>query len=249
MKTSAITIALVLIPLALAYPFFIGGTSATTLHLAGDSTMAIQLESRRPLTGWGEPLGSMLCDNISLLNHAKNGRSSKSFIAEGLWDDLLSQVKPNDIVLIQFGHNDQKINNPKLYTSPWVSYRQNLQRFITQIKERGAEPVLLTPIVRRAFNSRDELEPTLEDYPAAARLVAKDTGTKLIDLHTSTREQVTSAGPIKSKSIYLHLQADEHRNYPQGIADDTHLSSAGAKDIAGLVAIKLKEFFPTQVCT
>lgn len=235
--------------LAVSYPYFIRSTSGKTLHLAGDSTAAIQLESRRPLTGWGEPLSAMLCDDTELLNHARNGRSSKSFIAEGLWDDLLLQVKPNDIVLIQFGHNDQKINEPTLYASPWLSYKQNLERFISEIRKREAEPTLLTPIVRRAFNSQEQLEPTLGDYPAVARSVAADSGTKLIDLHKSTHDLVKKAGPVQSKNIYLHLQVDEHRNYPQGIADDTHLNSEGAKDIAGLVAAKLKDFFPALICS
>lgn len=210
--------------------------------------MAIQRESQRPLTGWGEPLGALLCNNTNLLNHAKNGRSSKSFISEGLWDNLLSQVQADDIVLIQFGHNDQKIHNPALYASPWLSYKKNLQRLVADIVELDAEPVLLTSIVRRAFNSQAELEPTLGDYPAVTRLVATNTGTKLIDLHAGTQELVMQAGLNQSKKIYVHLQADEHHNYPQGLADDTHLSGAGAKVVAELAATKLKEFYPTLIC-
>lgn len=239
---------LLLVLLAAVYSDFTNSPSGITVHLAGDSTMAIQRESQRPLTGWGEPLPSMLCDNVNLLNHAKNGRSSKSFIDEGLWDDLLSQVRPNDVVLIQFGHNDQKSDNPALYASPWLNYQQNLQQFVTHITAQRAVPVLLTSITRRSFNTHSELEQTLGEYPAVARLVAADTETKLIDLHAMTRDLVTQTGVNESKKFYLHLQAGLHPNYPQGIADNTHLSGTGANDIAKLVAIKLKGFFPALIC-
>src|SRR5687768_7825414 len=82
--------------------------AAVTIYLAGDSTMAAKLPAKRPETGWGEMLQQFFPGNMVLVeNHAKNGRSTRTFIEEGLWRGLIEQVKPGDYVFIQFGHNDQ----------------------------------------------------------------------------------------------------------------------------------------------
>lgn len=222
--------------------------SGTTIHLVGDSTMAIQLESRRPYSGWGEPFEFMLCEHVVLNNQAINGASSKSYITQGLWNNVLKQVQPNDVVLIQFGHNDQKNTEPDLYTNPWQDYQNNLRRFVLDIRALNAKPILLTSITRRSFNAQGDLEHTLGDYPAAMQEVAQTTQTMLIDLHTSTQDLLESKGIELSKSIYVHLEAGVHENYPQGIQDETHLSPAGASEVASIVALKMKEFFPTLVC-
>lgn len=240
------TVSVTLIFIAVLFPVS-ENYSGTTIHLAGDSTMSVQLASKRPATGWGEPFASMLCHDVRVINHAKNGRSTKSFISEGLWKDLLAQVRAGDVVVIQFGHNDQKIFHHNLHTSPWQDYRENLQRFVIDSRTLGAEPVLLTSIVRRAFNSQGALEQTLGDYPEATRKVAVAMDVKLIDLNASTHELIAAMGPSASKQWYLHL-APGTENYSEGTQDDTHLNSQGALEVATLVATDLKKMLPDLVC-
>jgi lysophospholipase L1-like esterase len=131
-----------------------------TLYLIGDSTMAEKEPDKRPETGWGEMIPEFFNENLIVKNHAVNGRSSKSFIDEGRWDNVLDSLRPGDYVCIQFGHNDQKEYDPERYTIPITGYRQNLIRFITETRAKGACPLLATPIVRRKFNEEGTLVDT-----------------------------------------------------------------------------------------
>ena len=143
--------------------------------------------------------------------------------------------------MIQFGHNDQKIDNPALFTRPWKEYKENLQRFVGDVRDRGADPVLLTSVARRAFNPQGSLDNTLGDYPASTRAVARLMAVDVIDLHTATRALIQAEGPDASKALYLHLSSGAHHNYPQGVQDDTHLSPQGALQVARLVADELQK--------
>ncbi len=222
--------------------------SGRTIHLAGDSTLSVQIESKRPGTGWGEPFSSMVCDGVRVINHAKNGRSTRSFLAEGLWADLIAQIQMDDIVMIQFGHNDQKVLEPELYSEPWLEYKKNLQRFVSDVRAHGAEPILLTSIVRRVFNTQGKLKETLGDYPLVTRAVAKQMNVALVDLNAATHELLEAKGIFLSKNLYLHLAPDVHENYPEGIQDDTHLNTQGAIEVASLVAAELQDKFPGLIC-
>ena len=82
-------------------------------------------------------------------NHAVNGRSTRSFRDEGRWDPIYAKLRPGDYVFIEFGHNDQKVNTVRFSTPD--DYAENLRRYIRETREKGAVPVLLTPIVRRNF--------------------------------------------------------------------------------------------------
>ena len=97
------------------------------IFLAGASTCSNYDESQRPQYGWGEKLQKCL-SGTAVFNHAKAGRSTKSFIDEGRWDALLSEVKSGDVVVITFGHNDEKIKDPKRYAAPYGEYYENLCR-------------------------------------------------------------------------------------------------------------------------
>ena len=219
-----------------------------TVHLAGDSTMAQQKESKRPGTGWGEPLADLLCEGVRLVNHARNGHSTRSFLSEGLWKKLLASVQSDDIVLIQFGHNDQKTGNSRLFTSASKDFKQNLHHFITDAQTKEAHPVLLTSIARRIFNSQGQLQYTLNDYAAATRVVAEELSVPLVDLNAETRRLVQILGPIESKSLYLYVAPDEYPNYAEGLQDDTHLNNYGAAKVARLVALKLETLMPDIFC-
>src|SRR5829696_4701504 len=129
------------------------GKEPITIYLAGDSTMAQKLPEKRPETGWGEALQKFFQpDKVKVDNHAQNGRSTRSFIAENRWQTILGKLKAGDYVFIQFGHNDAAKNRPDRYTPP-EDYRKNLLQFINDVRAKKANPVLLTPVMRRRFDA------------------------------------------------------------------------------------------------
>lgn len=200
-----------------------------TLFLVGDSTMADKKDpDKNPEHGWGQILPTLMTNTISIQNHAANGRSSKSFRTEGLWDKVYTQLKKGDYVIIQFGHNDQKSEDPERFTNPTTQYRANLERYVKETREKGATPILMTSIVRRNFNENGVLIDTHNLYPIIVRMVAKDLDVPFVDMQQETEEIVLSYGPEKSKELYLHFEPKENNYYPEGKHDDTHLSKLGA---------------------
>ena len=205
-----------------------------TIHLAGDSTMAEKLPEKRPETGWGERLQSFFDDKqVEVRNYAKNGRSTRTFISEGLWADLLQHVKPGDYVFIQFGHNDESKEKVGRYTPP-DDYRKNLIRFIDDVRAKKAFPVLLTPLMRRRFDADGQLQDTHGEYPGIVRSVAAEYKTPLIDMHRKSQALLEHYGAEPSRALFLQLKPQENTNYPNGIEDNTHFSPAGAQIMAEL---------------
>ncbi|RZJ48917.1 MAG: rhamnogalacturonan acetylesterase [Flavobacterium sp.] len=227
----------------LFFCFIISGCFAqkTTVYCIGDSTMANKKDpEQNPEHGWAQVLQPFFKENIVIENKAVNGRSTESFINENRWDSIYKKLKKGDYVLIQFGHNDEKIEDPNRYTNPHTSYRYNLIRFVNETREKGAFPILLTSIARRNFNEKGVLVPTHDDYPLETRLVAQEYKIPFIDLeyHTELLEQ--SYGPEKSKQLHLHFRAGEVPYYKEDKNDDTHLSLKGASEIAQIFIDQIK---------
>jgi N-acyl-D-amino-acid deacylase len=211
-----------------------------TVHLAGDSTMAEKLAEKRPETGWGEMFQPWFKDGTVLVrNYAKNGRSTRTFISEGLWDGLLANVKEGDYVFVQFGHNDQPKEKVDRYTPP-ADYRANLQRFVAEVRAKKATPVLLTPVLRRRFDAKGAPENTHGEYPDLVRSVANETGAVLLDLLEESGRVLSEYGPDRSTALFLQLKPGENPNYPNGIADNTHFSPQGAVRMAERAAKALR---------
>lgn len=205
------------------------------VFLAGDSTMAEKLPNKRPETGWGEMLQAWFTDGeVIVVNHAKNGRSTRTFITEGRWDALLSAVSPGDWVFIQFGHNDQAKSKVERYTPP-EAFKTNLERFVSDVRGREATPVLLTPVVRRRFDENGAFYDSHGTYPDLVRQAADTTGANLIDLHASSTAFLEAYGAERSKDLFLWLKPGEWVNYPDGLEDNTHFSPQGARVMASLV--------------
>ena len=213
----------------------------TNLYCIGDSTMANKKDpEKNPEHGWAQVLQPFFTDNILVVNKAVNGRSTKSFIAEKRWDSIYKVLKKGDYVLIEFGHNDQKIEDPSRYTNPHTAYRYNLIKFVKESREKGAIPILLTSISRRNFNEKGVLVPTHGDYPLETRLVAQEYNVPFIDLEYYTEQLEQSYGPENSKLLHLHFKAGENPFYDKDKADDTHLSLKGATEIAQIFISQLK---------
>lgn len=200
--------------------------------------MADYDENVTQMRGWGEMLRLFVPDDITVLDHAKPGRSSRSFYDEGRWNDVKTQIAEGDIVLIQFAHNDEKEQGRDgadgRGTAPWSTYRAYLKKYIAETRELGAKPILVQPIVRRYFDANNltprarhnlgtAADSTL-DYTAAMRCVAGETATPLIDLCSKSCQIVEAYGPAESKN-QLYVKSD-----------NTHTSMKGAALFALAVA-------------
>ena len=213
-----------------------------SIYTIGDSTMADKRNpNENPERGWCQVLPQFLNDNVEVKNHAVNGRSTRSFISEKRWDKVYNQLQKGDYVFIQFGHNDQKIKDPKRYTNPQTAYRNNLIKFVNETRKKGAIPVLFTSIVRRRFNEFGTFTDTHGAYPREVRLVAKEYNVTLIDLQYLTEKLEESYGVEQSKKLHLHYVPNEISYYPKGKIDDTHLSVLGATEVVKLAVKELHE--------
>ena len=226
-----------------------------TLYLIGDSTMSDKKDPEiNPEHGWGQMLPELMTSEITIENHAVNGRSTRSFIAEGRWETVKSKLKPGDFVFIQFGHNDQKFEDADRFTNPYTQYRANLEKFVEESREKGAIPVLFSSIVRRNFNEKGVLIDTHGEYPLVVRMVADGLDVPFIDHQLLTEQLEIAYGPENSKSLHLHLKPGEDDYEPKGVEDNTHLSEKGATLVASLALqaiaqkdLQLKKYIKPEV--
>ena len=211
-------------------------TAQTTIFVAGDSTAANYSKARAPMTGWAQVLNHYTGKGVRVENRAAGGRSTKSFRAEKRWDRILNDLKPGDFVMIQFGHNDQKKDRPDIYAEAGTDYRNNLKRFIAEVRAKKANPVLLTSVSRRLFNKQGKLIQSLGKYPQVTREVGKETGTPVIDANKLTMEWLSQAGPDASTAFFTHVKPGEFPAYPKGVKDNTHFRDKGAEAVAKMIA-------------
>ena len=217
------------------------GKEPITVYLAGDSTMAQKLSEKRPETGWGEALQKFFPeDKVRVENHAQNGRSTRTFIAEKRWQAIIAKLRKGDYVFIQFGHNDESKDKVDRYTPP-PDYRRNLIDFIRDVRAKQATPVLLTPVMRRRFDKDGKFFDTHGEYPDIVRAVAGETRVVLLDMHRQSEEVIKRYGVEGSKKLFLQLAPGENPNYPNGIEDNTHFSPLGADIMAGLAVAAIRE--------
>jgi pectinesterase len=215
-----------------------------SLYLAGDSTIAQKLVTRRPETGWGEMLQQHFdIDRVRVQNHARNGRSTRTFIEEGRWQAIVDDLRPGDYVFIQFGHNDASVEKTDRYTPP-ADYRRNLARFVAEVRAKGANPVLMTPVMRRRFDASGVFYDAHGEYPDLVRATAAELGVPLIDMHRTSERVLREYGAERSKSLFLHLARGENANYPDGLEDNTHFSPAGAEVMARLAVEGIRAHVP-----
>lgn len=212
------------------------------LFLVGDSTCATkELAGQNPERGWGHMFQPLFDGSVVVENHAANGRSTRSFRSEGRWRRVCGRLQPGDYVFVQFGHNDSKSDTAR-YSSP-DQYAENLRCYVREAREKGATPVLLTPIVRRHFVD-GVLTDTHGDYPGAMRRVAREEGVVLLDMEALTRQWVAQLGDEHSRECFMWVEPGTCPRYPEGKRDDTHLNVRGAHAVARMVASLLREQVP-----
>ena len=216
-------------------------SSPVTVFLAGDSTMAPKQPDKRPETGWGEMFEQHFkTGKVKVDNRAVNGRSTRSFVAEGKWQALVEAVKKGDYVFIEFGHNDAAKDRVDRYTPP-EDYKKNLVRFIAEVKAKGGNPVLMTPVMRRRFDKDGKFYDSHKEYPDLVRAVAKEEKVPLIDMHRKSETVIVRYGDEGSRKLFLQLKPGEHANYPKGVDDNTHFSPLGAEEMAKLAVEGIRE--------
>jgi len=202
------------------------------LHLVGDSTMSDKPNLAYPERGWGQLLPQFLLPQLTVVNHAANGRSTRRFINEGRWQLVLTELAAGDYVLIQFGHNDSKQSDPARYAAFDGDYQLFLQQFINQVREHGATPLLASSICRRNFAEDGSLKRDLADYASAAAQVAEKTGVTFFDLQKTSCDLWQQLGVNDSQPYFIQVPAGLYQKFPQGKVDNTHLTLQGASKIA-----------------
>ncbi len=207
----------------------------------GDSIMQYNDCTTYPQTGWVQELARFFPTETNFLHFAKNGRSSKSFIDEGRFEDVKKAARTGDFALIQFGHNDEKKQDPARYTSPdeGGEYRKNLAFFVRELQALGVKPIILTPMTRRKFVSEHKMEDTHGAYPEAALAEAKKLNIPSINMTALTFAYVERTGEAKSRRFFMNFDAGEYENFPDGKSDNSHLRPDGAYAFASIAAHEL----------
>ncbi|AHM58500.1 G-D-S-L family lipolytic protein [Flammeovirgaceae bacterium 311] len=235
--------------------------------LIGDSTMADYSlyegedyqRQRYPLMGWGQVFQPFVsrdslskishltkADSVLVLDKARGGRSTRTFFEEGRWAEVYNALEKGDLVLIQFGHNDAAENKPERYVSI-QGYKEYLRLYVNQTRQKGALPILLTPVARNYPWKDGRLSNVHGDYPQAVKEVASELNVPLIDLNQRSMDFFSAKGEEwVTNKYFMNLPAGVYQAYPEGQKDNTHFQPEGAKAVArlvfeGLQDLKLKE--------
>ena len=226
---------------SLLFLSFVCSDPVVTVYAIGDSTMAdASPADNYPGRGWMQMAQPFFTEQAKLVNCARSGRSSKSFITEGHWQKTLDQLKAGDYVFIQFGHNDQKPDTAR-HTDPEEGFRSNLTRYVTETRLRKANPILFTSIVRRQFGKDGKLQDTHGEYLTVVRSLSKELNVPFVDMNQRTAALVEQLGPEASKKLFLYIAPGVTSKFPDGKKDDTHLCEYGAMEFARLAAEGVKE--------
>ena len=212
------------------------------IYWAADSTVQTNKIMTYPQTGIGQVFSLYTKDDVAVINYAKNGRSTKSFMDEGRLQQIDEEIGAGDFLFIQFGHNDEKNQDPARYTEPFSTFMENLETYIAVARKHGAYPVLITPLERRCFVDDKHLGMGAHsDYVAAMKQTAEKCNVVLVDLYSMSRTELKKAGEMASRKWYMYFSKEKYKNYPDGKTDNTHLRYDGAVLFAGLIARGLQE--------
>jgi lysophospholipase L1-like esterase/mannose-6-phosphate isomerase-like protein (cupin superfamily) len=208
---------------------------ATPLRIviAGDSTASEYDATRWPRRGWGQELPGWFDASVDVRNRAQSGRSSRSFIEQGWIYDVARDLRAGDLLLIQFGHNDEKFDDPARYDEPQREFPRWLRQYVELARAVGAQPVLLTPVARRHFVAGRAID-LHGPYTQAVRALAREAQVPLVDLGAASLRWLSGLGEDASRAFYLHVPE-------QNLRDNTHFHQRGAAAVACLVVQGLRE--------
>lgn len=212
-----------------------------TIYWAGDSTVKQNSIATYPQTGIGQEFERYVkrCE-VRVENHAENGRSTKSFIDEGRLAPIYDRITKGDFLFIQFGHNDEKAEDASRYADPERTFPDNLEKFVNVARNKGATPVLITPVTR--FHKGDASEQYRHiRWAEAMKKTGERLGVAVIDLTSASEQLILRMGGAAQTAYYMNLPAGVYPHFPNGQKDNTHLQPAGAAAFGGLIARELKK--------
>ena len=236
-------------------------SKVATIYLIGDSTVADyslekEYESKRfPQVGWGQvfqpffqkdslkQLKNILGNvkEVKIDDRAKGGRSTRTFFQEGRWASVYKSLQKGDVVMMQFGHNDASEEKTERYVNI-EGYKEFLRLFINQTREKGATPIVMTPVARNYPWKEGKLTNVHGEYPQAAKDVAKELNVKLIDLNELSMAFFSSKGQeYVTQNYFMNFEAGLYPAFPNGQKDNTHFQTAGGKEVARLVFNAMKK--------
>lgn len=209
----------------------------------GDSIMQFNDCTSFPQTGWVQFLDRFFKRGTVILNFARNGRSSKSFIAEGRFDIVLKNCEKGDFALIQFAHNDEKIADKTRFSSPEEGgdFRKNLTFFVENLRSKGVLPILLTPVVRRKFDENGKIVNSHGEYPDAIKQTAQKLNIPCVDLAKKTADFFEKKGAENSKRYFMNFEKGLYSSFIDGKSDDSHLRPEGAFEVSRIFAESLSK--------
>ncbi|TDD98704.1 rhamnogalacturonan acetylesterase [Flavobacterium cellulosilyticum] len=241
-----------------------GKVLVTTIYLIGDSTMADYannyepdkdyMKTRYPVTGWGQVFQQFLVkDSLKSVSNliktesafvddrARGGRSTRTFFQEGRWRAVYENLKKNDLVLMQFGHNDAAEDKTERYVTI-EGYKEFLRLFISQTRSKEAVPIILTPVARNYPWVDGKLQNVHGLYDQAVKDIAVEMNVMLIDLNTKSMDFFTKKGEsFSAENYFMNFSAGLYEAYPEGQKDNTHFQPKGATEVARLVFEGMKE--------
>lgn len=234
------------------------------VFLIGDSTVADYsnnydpgkdyMKTRYPIMGWGQVFQSFLssdslsqisnlvkADSALVVNKARGGRSTRTFFEEGRWREVKNALSEGDLVLIQFGHNDAAENKPERYVNV-EGYKEYLRLYVNQAREKGAIPLILTPVTRNYPWENNKLSYGHGEYREAAKEIAGELNVPLIDLTRLSADSFSAKGKeYVTQHYFMNLPAGKYEAYPEGQEDNTHFQPEGAREVARLVFEELQK--------
>lgn len=235
------------------------------IFVAADSTSQTYFDHERPQSGWGEWLYWFLYgdhaarvehdmtsdakqsrvftgNGPTIFNRGLGGRSLKSYRDEGRFDSLLSQIRPGDICLIQFGCNETSTNRPMRYI-PLDEYRSWVEDYVDSVCDRDAVPCLITESPLYVEAGRTRPHGVFDDYAQVAIEVARERGVAMIDVRALMDQYLLDMPGQARDAIYMRLEPMQYACHPTGLKDPIHLTTFGAKTVAGMVARGLAASF------
>jgi lysophospholipase L1-like esterase len=206
-----------------------------TIYLCGNSTVVDQPDE--PWASWGQMITRWFDSGVCFSNHAESGLTARTFLTSGRLDKILTTLKSGDLLIAEFGHNDEKEKRPG--DGAWYHYVYNLKIFIDEVRAKGADIVFCTPTQRRAFNDDGKtLKNTHGDFPAAMKQLAEREKVPVIDLNLMTKTLFETMGVEDSKHLLVHYPAEM---YGRKLEDNTHFNPFGAYEVAKCVVMSMKK--------
>ena len=212
------------------------------IYYIGDSTAANYNINDYPQTGYAESIRFYKADDVVFINLARQGCSTKSFIDQKRFKPVADSIGEGDLLIVQFGHNDEKKNDPLRYTDKDKEFLENLQYFYDTAIKNKALCVFATSPTRRIFEN-GKIKDTHLGYPQSMIEFCRKNNYICVDLNELTKAHYDKLGPEETKKFHIMYPAGLYKRFPDGISDTTHYNKCGADMVASFFLTELEKCF------